>query len=145
MSRRFAAPALALALSLGLGKAHAQDKAPGLTYRLSVGGLNVGAFASLDIPTHAVSLSGANVTVTPRTAKADKRPVRLGGGHVASMIRRILKDKTGQQMSVSVAVVPVNTPPGVRCTFALDEAKLLRVTEDAFTFQPSELPKFTCK
>ena len=141
-------PALAASVALlalpTMGAAQPSD-APALTYRLGVGGLHAGTFTTLNVPTHTVALNGKDVAVTPRSVKADKRPITLTGGTVGAMATRILKDKTGQQMTVTISVLPVNVAPGIRCTFNLDHAKLKKFDHESFSFEPSELPKFDCK
>lgn len=119
-------------------------KGKSLRFKVDLGGMNIGQFAALDMPTHSISLQGDNVLIVPKTNAHDPRPIVLKGGKIGSMMMRILKPREGEQMSVGIAVVPIGAGPGRRCRFTLDHAFLKKLAMDSITLRPSELPEFTC-
>jgi hypothetical protein len=115
-----------------------------LRFKVDLGGMNIGQFAGLEMPTHVISMQGDNVLIVPKTNAQDPRPIKLTGGKIGSMMMRILKPREGEQMTVGIAVVPIGAGPGRRCSFTLDHAFLKKLAMDSITLRPSELPKFTC-
>ena len=128
-----------------VGSVHAQGKdVKTLTYKVALGGMNAGTFASMAIPTHSVTLAGNDVMVMAKTNAPDPRPIMLTGGEVASFLQKMLTPKLGEQMTVEVHVVPVGVAPGKRCSFTLDHAYLQGVTGAELILKPSSLPKVKC-
>jgi len=139
-------PLMLAAALLGLAfTAHAQAPAKGtLQFRLSTGGLLAGTFTAIDIPALSVGLQGNDVVVAPLSGKFDGRKVTLSAGSMKDFTYKKLQQMVGQQMSVKVSIVPIETAPGKRCRIILDGAKLEKLTPDTITFKPSETPEFQC-
>lgn len=117
----------------------------GLRFKVDLGGMNIGQFTSMDMPTHSISLQGDNVLILPKTNAQDARPIVLSGGSIGSMMLKILTPRVDEQMTVGIQVVTIGTGPGRRCAFTLDHAFLKKLSMDGLTLRPSELPKFVCK
>lgn len=117
----------------------------GLRFKVDLGGMNIGQFKSMTMPTHSITLQGDNVLIVPKTNAQDPRPIVLTGGSIGSMMTRILTPRVGEQMTVGIQVVTVGAAPGRRCTFTLDHAFLKKLEPDGLTLRPSELPEFVCK
>ena len=114
-----------------------------LTYKVSMGGMNAGTFSTINMSSHAVTLSGNDVRVSPQNTQAGA-PVQISGGKVSAFTLRILTPKVGEQMTVRIEVIPVGVGPGQRCTFTLDRAILKVANEGGLLLRPSELPKVKC-
>lgn len=117
----------------------------GLRFKVDLGGMNIGQFTSMTMPSHSITLQGDNVLILPQTNAQDARPIVLTGGSIGSMMTKILTPRVGEQMTVGIQVVTVGAGPGRRCTFTLDHAFLKKLQPDGLTLRPSELPKFVCK
>lgn len=140
---RFITGLTALFFTLALATAaQAQDK-KGLAYSVSLGGLNVGTFATMNISTHTVALSGNDVVVNA-VGTTVNAPITLSGGKIAGFFLKKLTPRVGEQMTVNVEVVTVGVAPGQRCTFDLDRAYLKGVTGGELQLRTSSLPKFKC-
>ena len=117
----------------------------GLRFKVDLGGMNIGQFTSMTMPTHSITLQGDNVLILPKTNAQDARPIVLSGGSIGSMMLKILTPRVSEQMTVGIQVVTVGAGPGRRCTFTLDHAFLKKLSMDGLTLRPSELPEFVCK
>lgn len=131
--------------ALGLLCMGQKPAGPSLTYKVAIGGLNAGTFASMEVPTHKAIIQGDNVAITEISKTVDKSTeVKFSGGTVSSFLRKKIEDKVGQQMTVEIQVVPVGLGAGQRCKFHLEHAFLKKVAPDGLSFRPSELPEYKC-
>lgn len=135
---------LSLALLLTALAAPAAAQTPKLQYRVQTGGLLAGVFTAIEIPAIGISVVGSDIQMVALSGPKDGRKVVLTGGTVKDYTYKTLQPMVGQQMSVKIAVVPLDTAPGKRCKVVLDHAKLEKLTPDSITFQPSETPEFEC-
>ncbi len=122
--------------------ANAQPKT--LHFKVSLGGMNIGTFKAMAMPTHVVALAGNDVVITPRASDVDGRPIKLTGGSVSGFSKRVLTPKVGEQMTAEIEVVAVGAGPGKRCTIKLTHAYLKDVTGESLTLRPSSLPTKLC-
>ena len=143
MNRKFYS-LMAAAFIIALGATAMATPKKSLTYKVSLGGMNAGTFSSMTIPTHSVTLAGKDVIVVANTNAPDRRAIVLNGGTISSFIQGILTPKIGEQMTITVDVVPIGAIPGKRCTFTLGHAYLLGVSEAELMLRPSSLPKVKC-
>lgn len=117
----------------------------GLRFKVDLGGMNIGMFTTMNMPTHSITLQGDNVVIVAKATEQDARPIVISGGTIGATLTKILTPRLGEQMTVGIHVSTVGVGPGRRCTFTLDHAFLKKMTMDGLTLRPSELPKFVCK
>lgn len=147
MRRALTAALFALPLVAAASPAAAQaPKAPEMTYKVSIGGMNAGIFKTLLLPTHKAIIQGDNVAVSEIKKAVDKTTrIAISGGKVSSFMLKKLTAMMGQQMTVEIMTAPIGLKPGQRCTFVLEDAFLEKAEPTGLVYRPSELPDYTCK
>jgi len=140
---RFFAGLTVFLFTLALATAAQAQDTKGIAFSVSLGGLNVGTFSTMNISTHKVALAGNDVVVNA-VGTVVNAPISLSGGKIAGFFLKKLTPRVGEQMTVTVEVVTVGVAPGQRCKFDLDRAYLKGVTGGELTLRTSSLPTFKC-